>query len=466
MKNLKLLLALTSLPLLTFSQADNWNEIESTGFGDVNNYGIHEFMVFKDTIYACVGHKFAGIAEIQRSGTGDIGDWASVSYDDTTTTVKGIPSINTYKDSIMWIATANPFQGTVVYRTLNGIDWVPISDPGFGNFERWSSTPNMVVFQGSADTIPYLYAAANTHGGSFASEIRRIPFYSVNPADWVTVIDFDTRDPNCNQITYFQTWNDTIYFGSNGDSLMYQSGDGTNFVANAAVQTSFHPADLLIACMEVFNGYFYAATNNPAVGGKLFRSSDMYNWQDMTDSLENYDPNRDFEIHNLDISNGYLWITSYPDTAVSNGCPVWRSSNGSGDYFLQSNVDGFSNPDNDGENSVTIGFKNRQYYGGPNFQAGGQIWRTDIVLSNSNFEDDCDFKLYPNPVKRTGELKISGLCDQAQVIHIYDLSGRLMGSFENDDQISLRTLKIQNGLYILSFQDQNGNLKSFRFIAE
>jgi hypothetical protein len=80
------------------------------------------------------------------------------------------------------------------------------------------------------------------------------------------------------------------------------------------------------------------------------------------------------ELRSLRVSFGQLWLTAYTEVELSAGTPIWRTADGV--TFVQANEDGFGDPDNNGQNAVTIGFGDHQYFGGPNYEAGGQVWRS------------------------------------------------------------------------------------------
>ncbi len=451
---MKKLLKTLVLNLAMFSflmgQPDTWSNIVNDGFGTTQFFGmaqtydIVEFAVFKDVLYAATGRKGPGPAEIWRSATGDAGAWEKVFFDSATTTVKGIPSMNTTTlgNGYMWIETGNPFEGTVVYRTENGVDWIPISKNGFGDSTSFSPSPHMVLFRGVNDTIPYLYAGSGSHGGAVSAKVWRTPYTNTDPAKWDLMADFNIVDPAATQITYFYVWKDKLYFGANGDSILWESVDGVHFSANKGAGVNFgSPGNGLIACLIDFNGYLYASTNNQQTGGQLWRTADGLTWEPLTEDAFGYGVKAK-ELHNMDNANGRLWVTAYTDTAISDGSPIWKSTDSAGLLFEQSNIDGFGNPDNDGENPVTIGFKGRQYFGGPNYKDGGQIWRTGVLTGIQEPAGD-DHTLiksirlylnYPNPFNPSTTLRFN-LPEAREIeLTVYSISGQKIRTLVNGYQ--------------------------------
>lgn len=454
---------LSFISQLTFTQTDSWSSVVSDGFGSSQNYDVIEFNIFNDTLYAGCGRTGFGPAELWRSGDGS--GWTQVIYDSTTNSVKGIPSINS-DSGYIWIATGNPSQGAQVYRSQNGITWTPISKKGFGNPALWSPTPNMVLFQGTGDTIPYLYAAGNSHGGPAKSQIWRTPYTNTDSTQWSLVVNFNVLDTSCTQVTYFYVWNNKLYFGSNGVSLLYSSTDGLNFVANADVQTAMPGSTRLIACLIDFNGYLYASTNNVVLGGQLWRT-DGSTWTNMTSLIPGFGVAKE-ELHNLDTTNGYLWITAYTDTAMSSGSPIWRSTDSTVSAFVQSNINGFGNPLIDGENPVTIGFKGRQYFGGPNYSDGGQIWRTtefsgiDILKKETN-----SIIIYPNPFTLSTVLQTDYYLKNA-TLTVYNYQGQMVKKIVNlsGQTIVLNRDNLPSGLYFIRLTQGNRIMELEKIIVD
>lgn len=370
----------------------------------------------------------------------------------------------------IWMATGDLVQGTKVYRTQNGTSWIAISNGGFGNPELWSPTPHMVLFQGTGDAIPYLYAAGNSHGGPAKSIVLRTPYSNTNPTSWDTIVDFNLRDPDVTQVTYFYIWNSKLYFGTNGDSLLFESTDGINFVANKGAASNFYGSDLLIACLVDFHGKLYAGTNNQNLGGQLYWTNDGNTWNRITSLLPNFEANVDEELHDIDTANGFLWVTPYTDTLNStSGIPVWRSTDTAVTAFVQSNTDGFGDPNIDGENPAVYGFKGREYFGGPNYVTGAHIWRTDIFTSiNETENESCKTTVFPNPFSDNANIQFDSDCAAISQLIIYDITGKLILSFENptDNQIKIEKNNLNTGMYFYQILTKKEKSATGKFIIQ
>lgn len=464
MKKYLLLPILISTSLLSFGQADIWQPIETNGFGNNQNYDIVEFETFNGNIYCATGRSGTGNAQIRYSLTGNAGTWNQITSFNPALhpSVKGFPSFGkTDSDGgIMWVATGSGI-GTRIYRTTDGINFTAISQRGFNNNAGLiTPSPNMVVFQGSADSIPYLYAGGGSHGGSTNAEVWRIPYNSTDSLDWVRLIDFDTIPAavipadTVDLISYWCVWNNKIYFSTNCKGQLWESSDGKNFTQNMNVGYGFGVnSQLVIACLQVFNDTLYASTTNKITGGQMYRTGDGINWQSITTNAFGKNDAAE-ELHNIDTAFGYIWVTAYTDTTISNGCPIWRSADGVN--FIQSNNDGFGNPLIDGENPVTISFGNNMYFGGPNYVDGAQIWRTDMTTGiNESDINQYSIKLFPNPFSTETTLQINKFLINS-TLTIENCFGQNLKQIKNisGQSITLHRDNLPVGLYFIRLTEE------------
>ena len=458
MKKHLLVWTLTSLSLFSFGQADIWLPIETTGFGSPQNVNIGVFQTFNGNIYCATERNGSGTAQIRYSATGNSGTWNPITTfaPSLHLSVKAFPAFGKLDSAgIMWVGTGSGI-GTRIYRTTDGINFSAISMRGFNNNAGlFTPSPNMVVFQGSSDTIPYLYAGAGSHGGNTNAEVWRIPYNSTDSSDWVRIIDFDTIIPpiipadTVDLISYWCVWNNKIYFSTNCKGQLWESTDGINFTQNMNVGYGFGVgSNIVIACLQVFNDTLYASTTNKTLGGQLYRTGDGITWQQITanafgkaDTVE--------ELHHMDTAFGYIWVTAYTDTSISNGSPVWRSSDGIN--FTQSNIDGFGNPLIDGQNPGIISFGNNMYFGGPNYTAGGQIWRTDMTTGiNQPHNNGSALNIYPNPFSTQTTLQTDNPLNNA-TLTLFNSFGQKVKQIKNisGQTVTFYRDNLPNGLYFV-----------------
>ncbi len=470
MKTFTLSIVMICFSQLSYGQADVWYQVVSDGFGIPAQNTVPEMEFFEGYLYTSTAPIGPGLAKLYRSSSGDIGTWTNV-----TPPLSGDKSIHSFgitdlDSGYIWCGTGNPTTGAMIYRSRNGTSWIPIAVRGFGDQGLSTAAPHMVVFQGSSDTIPYLYAGVGSHGGGIPGQVWRIPFSDSIPSDWVRLIDFDTVTTSVNDtvdlISYFCLWKNKIYFGTNAKGQLWESSDGVNFTRNMGVGYGFDSlsTNIVISSIEVFNDTMYATTTNMQ-GGQLWRSGDGVNWQMITDDAFGKG-NAVNELRSLRTSFGKIWLTGYTDINYSNGTPVWRSDNGS--QFIQSNIDGFGDINNNGQNAITIGFGNYQYFGGPNYQSGGQVWRADMSTKiDETNKDDCSVCIYPNPFPGSEYIYIESECYTINDLSIYDITGKLItaitSSSDNQFRIGKGTLKA--GLYFYSFYTDDGILRSGKLIV-
>lgn len=363
---------------------DTWIQVVGDGFGSPSQDTVPEFEEFDGYLYAATSPTGAGLAKLYRSATGDPEDWTEV-----TPALEGDHSIHAFakttKDGgYLWCGTGGGSAGAMVFRTQDGTNWTPIVERGFGNTPPLTGTsPHFVVYQGPGEPDPHLYVGMGTHGGGIPGQVWRTPYANSNPkSDWTKLVDFSNADgdsysnDDVDTISYFYVWKDRLYFSTNGGAQLWQSDDGTTFAQNEGVGNGFGvPSNFVIASLEVFNDALYATTTNSTLGGQLWRTSDGKTWQMITGDAFGKG-NQVTELRSVRASFGKLWLTGYTDTKISAGTPVWRSDDG--ENWVQSNEDGFGDLNNNGQNAVTIGFGDYQYWGGPNYVSGGQIWRAKI----------------------------------------------------------------------------------------
>ena len=357
---------------ITPVSTDPWVRVVGDGFGTPSLNTAPEFEVYNGYLYLAIAPKDQGLAKLYRSQTGDPGSWTEL-----TLPLDGDKSIHAFgKTSLgggyLWCGSGGA-SGGMIFRTQNGISWIPIAHRGFGNPQLKAATPHMVVFKDPADGKSYLYAAMNSHGAGNAAIVKRIPFDDSDPDHWTTVHDFTGSQPTVDLVSYFTVWKNTLYFGTNAGAQLWQSSDGVTFTQNTSVGSGFgDSSNMVIASLEVFGDYLYATTTNAKKGGQIWRSNDGSTWEPITADAFGKGPAVS-ELRSIRAAFGKLWVTGYTETTLSAGTPIWRSDDGK--TWVQSNVDGFGDPNNNGQNAVVIGFGDYEYFAGPNYVDGAQLWR-------------------------------------------------------------------------------------------
>lgn len=464
----------STLSISVFGQVDSWTPVIEDGFGIPIQKTAPEMEVFNDTLYV-VTAPITGVVNAKLWRTGD--DFATV--EDVTPPLiftDGDNSIHSFGKTTegggyFWLGTGHPSKGAMIFQSQNGKDWTPISKRGFGTPSLNGATPNMVVFQSTTDTIPYLYAGAGSHGGGIAAEVWRIPYNSTDSLDWVQLIDFDTVPTSISDTvdltTYFEVWNDKVYFGTNGKGQLWESSDGVNFEQNMGVGYGFNdPTNGVISAMEIFNDTMYLTTTNIPNGGQLWRTGDGITFESITTNAFNQGPDVN-ELRKPVVFNGQLWLTGYTETTLSSGTPIWRSQDGTN--WVQSNTNGFGDTLNNGQNPSLVGSGDFMYFGGPNYTAGAQIWRTDIATDIENIiETKCQIKLSPNPFSECSFINVDNSCTPLSRISIYDINGKLVKTIDATGKsiIEIDRDGLLKGMYFFNAYTIDKKKSSGKFILK
>jgi len=350
-------------------ESGDWVQVTDDAFGNSDLTTVPEMEVFENYLYVATAAKEGGqIATLWRSASGT--SWEEITEFSPDSLASSIHSfgVTDLGGGYIWLGTGSGF-GAMIYRSQDGETWTGITDPGFGNSELTGAAPHMVVFK------DYLYAGAGSHGKGTPGQVWRIPYTSTDPKDWEQLVDFADSNENVQTITYFYVWDDTLYFGTDAGGQLWESTDGVTFSQNTYVGTGFgDPTNYVLSSFVVFDDYFYVTTTNK-YGGQLWRSNDGMTWEQITDNAFGKG-NAVNELRSLRVSFGKIWLTAYTQLDYSYGTPIWVSDDG--EHFTQYNEDGFGDDNNNGQNAVTIGFGDYQYFGGPNYVDGGQVWRVKV----------------------------------------------------------------------------------------
>jgi hypothetical protein len=157
------------------SDGQNWQPVETGGFGNPDNFGFTCFTVYKDTFYTAAAN-ISGL-EIWRSSTGNPGSWERVAESGF-----GYPwnyqvtGFIQFKGALyVAIETTNWANTAQVWRTVDGKNWSPVVLDGFGDADN-VSTGGFAIFKGTL----YLGTANRFTGGQV--------WRSKDGLQWVQVI--------------------------------------------------------------------------------------------------------------------------------------------------------------------------------------------------------------------------------------------------------------------------------------
>jgi hypothetical protein len=301
------------------------------------------------------------------------------------------------------------FDGARIFRTIDGVTWSPITQPGFQN-PHDSAPPAILNFVVFGNRI-----YASTGRGGNPAQIWR----ASNGVSWAPMVTAGFGDPDLHDIAALAVYNNMIYAGassqasgarifssSTGDSNTWNPmtstaptmpGAGvTGFaVFNGSLWASIEseaPVQIWRSSggtwtsvmnngfgnslttstggMAVFGGYLYIGAGNTASGAQLWRTTDGASWtQAITPGFG--DPNNQ-TVETVFVFQNQLYVSV--KNAVT-GMEVWRSADGT--LWEQANPDGFGDSNNSTTNGshATADFLSQLYVGTSNVVDGGELWR-------------------------------------------------------------------------------------------
>jgi len=328
-----------------------------------------------------------------------------------------VSALATFK-GYLYAGTHNPINpgpeldGARIFRSPDGINWAPVTDPGFGNGHDTAATAvlDMTVFKG------YIYAS--TGRSANAAKIYR----AADGTNWAPVVNSGFANPDNHDITALAEYGNKIYAGvTNAEtgveiwsSFTGDSGAGSwtlvpptepgpapsNLTGFAVFDGALYgavesegPAQIwntygtdwapvmnngfgdnnttLIGGMAVFANNLYVGAGNTADGARLYRSDDGATWYPV--SILGLGDSGNQKVESVFVFQNQLYISVMNAAA---GIKLWRSPDGTS--WERANVDGFGDSNNSGTNmsNATANFQCNLYIGTSNVVDGGELWAT------------------------------------------------------------------------------------------
>jgi len=325
-----------------------WTQVNADGFGDANNTGVQNMVVFNNRLYVATSNSTMGCGVWEYDGT----NWTQVNID-------GFGDANNWHavgmavhNNLLYVGTANFTDGAEVWE-YDGADWVQVNADGFGN----ASTQRVYVFEeyngrlyagttalGGGEVWEYFggtnWVQINTDGfgDSTNTSVESMAVYNgflyvgtdqaevwqydyllqewsrVNTDGFGDTYNWDIYGLAVfNNRLYAGTYNPTYFGGTGGEVWEYNGetwiqanvdgfGDGNNENAFLSV---------------VFNNRLYAGTGNDDTGGEMWEY-DGAQWRQGVDAGFN-DVNNQNIWHMVEF-NGDLYAATFNDTS---GAEVW-----------------------------------------------------------------------------------------------------------------------------------------------
>ena len=301
------------------------------------------------------------------------------------------------------------FDGARIFRSADGVTWMPVTQPGFQN-PHDSAPPAILDFVVFGNRL-----YASTGRGGNQAQIWR----TSNGVSWAPMVAAGFGDPEIHDIAALAVYNGMIYAGASSQvsgARIFRSLSGDSNTWNpvapaaptmpAAGVTGFAVFDgALYATIEseapvqiwrstggtwtsvmnngfgdslttstggmaVFGGYLYVGAGNSAVGAQLWRTRDGANWEQAI--APGFGDANNQVIEMVFVFQNQLYASV--NNAVT-GIEFWHSSNGT--LWEQANQDGFGDSNNSTSNrsNATADFLSGLYLGTSNIVDGGELWR-------------------------------------------------------------------------------------------
>ncbi|KPJ57683.1 MAG: hypothetical protein AMJ42_04485 [Deltaproteobacteria bacterium DG_8] len=282
----------------------DWNLLNVNGFGSPENSHSTSTQVFNDELYIGVFNEGGG--EIWLTGDGTSWDQVKIaSFSPSNRCVRAMSTFDPYgSNQLLFIGTDNE-EGTQVWMTSNGIDWLLMEDSGFGD-ENNTSFYCMAVFN------YYLYLGTvnqqsgtqiwRTKGGITWTKVNIDGFgYSGNHASY-SMCNFKgyLYVGTANHLSGTQVWRTSdgvTWYQSNDDGF----GDPSNFCSY---------------CMAVFDDRLYVGTGNMVA--RVWRTEDGVIWEQV--NIDGFGDIDNRWVHSLIVFDDYL----YAGTGNERGTEIWR----------------------------------------------------------------------------------------------------------------------------------------------
>lgn len=360
----------------------------------------------------------------------DLPNWQQVNSsgfgDSTTGEITALESFNNY----LYAGTHNPidpeplFDGAQIFRSPDGLTWNAVTQPGFGNAhdiappaildfavfkgflyagtgrgnasQLWRSSNGTIWapmdVTGFSDPDNVNITALVEYGGKLyagvTNQVSGVQIWSSSTGDnnsW-TKQTTPTLPEMASSVTGFAVFNGALYaaveFESNSPVQVWRSYGGA---WTSVISDGFGDSDnTLTGGMVVFGGYLYLGSGNTSSGAQLWRTSDGEVWTSTITAA--FGDANNVKAEMVIVYENQLYV-SVKNTAT--GMEIWRSADGS--IWEQVNQDGFGDNNNAATNwsNASAKFSNQLYVGTVNIIDGGEVWRMQppygVALSADQF---------------------------------------------------------------------------------
>lgn len=256
----QLYVGMSSPAQLWRTDGENWQAVDTVGFGDTNNHTFDALAVFEDKLYAAALNDVTGV-EIWRSASGDPGTWSQVNQDGFGGWGSGDVVMDVFQ-GYLYTALASQM-GSQLWRTSDGMTWQAVFTDGLGNPSN--GRISMAEFNGEL----YISFRNIWEGGQI--------WHSNNGLDWELVVQGGFGEVSNGRPYGMIVADGALYVVlSNGmtGAQVWRTFDGA-FWQRANLDGWGDPlntfADYNDKAAAVFNFNLYVGTLNSPNGGEIWR---------------------------------------------------------------------------------------------------------------------------------------------------------------------------------------------------
>jgi len=342
-----------------------WSRVNSGGFGDLDNICASSIELFNGKLYAGTWNWSAGCEVWEWDGTNP---WAQVNTDG----FGDAANIFSYSMAVygtnMYVGTRNNSSGCEVWEWDGTNPWAQVNTDGFGNADN-EEAPSMAVY------------GANLYVGTFNENTgcEVWEWDGTNPWSQVNTDGFGNADnTDANSMAVYGT---KLYVGTieRITGCEVWEWDGTNpwtqVNTNGFGDLNNHEA----ASMAVFDGKLYVGSHNDYTGCQVWGWDGTNPWSQV--NFSGFTDNNNKASQSMELFGGKLYVGTWS----SCGCQVWKYDGGVS--WSQVNTSGFGDNENRQACSMSV-FNGKLYVGTRNITTGCEVWEWDGINPWSQVDTD------------------------------------------------------------------------------
>jgi hypothetical protein len=337
-----------------------WQQINDSGFGDLQNVSVTALEVFRGQLFAGASNWDTG-GQVWRLG-GD-GQWSEVNENGfgSGSANPAIIDLAVFQGQLYAGTGWNNEAPGQIWRSPDGTNWQPVTTNGFGNDENIAIT-NFVVYKGM------LYAGTGSINGS--AQIWRS--LTGNSGSWTQVASDGFAFTG--NVTGFAVYKGVLYAaieppsGVGAPVQVWRSINGSDWTTVTADGFG-DPNNTSTGGFAVFGSYLYLGTKNESTGGQIWRTLDGIHWDKVVG--DGFGDINNVKVESLLAYDDLLYAVTFN---LPMGLQIWRSADGINWEQVVTNGFGDSNNFSTLWNSATAEYQGQILIGTWNYAEGGELW--------------------------------------------------------------------------------------------